>query len=160
MKNKELLAHLKEQGYTVSVLADVYTVRNTPVDDPIMWIGKTEPYSLDTRHVELEKLGADDIDKLLNVVMNYIATPLAKRREEPRFRVRVWGDYSSWLNVSRYTGSPLISNDTETDEYRTNFTKSEYEALRKSKPEYAPYLPPFNENDSRFEMVEGGDPDD
>lgn len=160
MKDKELLAHLKEQGYAVTMGADMYTVRNTPVDDPIMWIGKTEPYSLDTRHVELEKLNKHAASKLLNVAMNYIATPIAERRDEPQFRVRVWGDYSSWLNASRYTGSLLLSNDAETDEYRTSFTKSEYETLRKNNPEYAPYLPPFSKNDLRFEMVEVGDQDD
>ncbi|GAA3607975.1 hypothetical protein [Secundilactobacillus similis] len=157
MKDKELLSALKEQGYAFTTADDMYTVRKTPANDPIMWISRTEPYSLDTRHVELEKLNADAIDELLDVVMDYIVTPLAERRDEPRFMVKVWRDYSNWLNVSRYTGGLILSNDTETDEYQTSFTKSEYEALRKNNTEYAPYLPPFNRADPRFEMVKDGD---
>lgn len=94
---------------------------------------------------------------LQKLAYKYSRTPLDKRRDEPKFRVRMMYGSNNFLNRLKENigglnaGYLLIGNGTNESYYQTIFTKSEYENIQRAHPKW---LPKFDDTDPHFEFLE------
>lgn len=93
--------------------------------------------------------------KLWMLCAEYAMTPVSKRKDEIKFRVKMLPGEASYLNSSDFTESEIFLGDPEnTVDVQTLFTKLEW---RKLQSKYLDYLPDFDEDDPRFEISEDDD---
>lgn len=159
MKTSELIKELKQFG-EVSQNAgyiDVYASNSLRICTiSTMAILTMAMFDLCTDFSAFQKLNPQQQVALFNDLYAYASTPLDQRKDESKFRVRLWNNKDGYLNDD--VNGLMLDNIYEYGGCKTSFTKSEYEALGETHPEAKPFLPPFNESDPRFVKV--GEVDD
>lgn len=107
---------------------------------------------------EIDTIPKRDRLALQKLAYKYSRTPLDKRRDEPKFRVRMMirGD-NSYLNLlkenidGQNAGSLLIGGCLDAPGAQTIFAESEYKKIQQAIPQW---LPKFDKNDPHFEFVD------
>uniref|UniRef100_UPI00403EF707 hypothetical protein n=1 Tax=Lentilactobacillus hilgardii TaxID=1588 RepID=UPI00403EF707 len=90
---------------------------------------------------------------LQKLAYKYSRTPLDKRRDEPKFRVKMLpGDIYSYLHQSNESKRLFLFNSNKVLTDKTIFTKSGYDKIQKDYPQW---LPKFDENDPHFDKCLG-----
>lgn len=153
MKTSELIKKLKQYGETRKneEYLEVWSVD----DYKIVTVSLNEMLAFNMCYVEFSSLNQQQQSALFRIICDYATTPLNEREDEPKFRVHIWPGDHGYLN--KRFGELKLNSKGDVFPFITVFTKAEYESLYKAYPEHIPYLPPFDENDPRFEMVEDGD---
>lgn len=154
MKTSELVEDLRQFGKVNKM--DSYMYLTDSNGDYICEIGTDKMFQFDTRCTAFLRFNLIDQGALFRILYAYAATPLDQREDEPRFKVHLWPGENFYVN-RRYSRAVLNDDDDDIDGYQTVFTKSQYEDFRKRCSDLSPYLPPFDKDDPRFEMVKDGD---
>ena len=153
MKTKELISKIKNRyDYTVSVDGTI-NIRNAFSGDLLAIVSKEQFGIVNTFYSAFENMV--DSSDLAKILLEYALTPLDKREDEPKFRVRFLPGGSNWeiyLNQNRDNASIFIDNDENSEYKQTIFTKSEYDKLQQK---YRDWLPRFDKNDPHFEIIGG-----
>lgn len=156
MKTSELIKKLKRFGKVrkTTELIEVWSANECKIATVLL----NELLSVNTCYVEFSNLNLQQQTTLFRIICDYGTTPLNEREDEPKFHVHLWNATSGYLNES--LGGLTLDSIDERDDFKTMFTKPEYEVLGKNYPEFKQFLPPFDENDPRFEMVKDGESDE
>lgn len=145
-----------EQYYQIERCPDVVFINNLESHTRLYAISNTLIGSFDETS-EARFIPAAQRLALQKLAYKYSRTPLDKRENEPKFRVRMLpNDSESYLNLDEHHRELFIEFRDEAYEVKTVFTQSEYDELQQEYPEW---LPKFNKDDPHFEIVEGENDD-
>lgn len=161
MKTSELVKELEQYG-KVEVDSHWVTLR-TNGQGIIAHVDGEQQFNMCTNYAEFNELNAHVKSSLFSLLSRYVMTPVDQRKDEPRFKVRLWHDGDYWLNFSHREDGDyiLLSDSAPTLHHQTVFTKAQYATLRDSGVEFVSYLPPYDsENTDVFVPVEVGDLDE
>lgn len=161
MKDKEFVKKIKALGYKIqeSTPSDIYFQIMDTDGLGLVWAGRKITFSVDNQDSHFDELGFDEQSELMNIVADYVATPLSERKEEPRFKVRIFPagveNRTDWF-LSKGSGESLRA-----EENALIFTPSSYQEYCDVHPDWLAFLPDYGtENTDSFIPVKSGDPDD
>ena len=148
MKTKEFIKRVKELGYRCYEYADSIAIRVNIYEFMIAAIDKKEMYSF----IIGSDLGLDNpetfiTDKLLELIVEYVRTPVDERVEEKKFYLRhKWLnlDTDNYLHLDVDDGSCMLDDKEEFSYTKIKLTKKEIKEIKEK----------FNTDLADFELVE------
>lgn len=148
MKTKEFIDRIKD-SYSYTESDNDIAIHNM-LDDTLAVVSKVHFGVVDTFYpsFEADSGSSDDTKKLL---LEYALTPLDERGSDLKFKVKIFPGEDAYLKQKREDKGIFISDDIDNSFFKTVFTKSEYEQLRKK---YSQWLPKFNKDDPHFVIME------
>ena len=98
--------------------------------------------------------------KLLKLLTEYALTEVKEREDENKYYVHLLPGEDGYLNVGldsgRVAASSLVNSGLSNYGYKVVFTEDEYNRVQNR---YSEYLPKFDADDKRFELVDNQEDD-
>lgn len=152
MKTKEFISKMNEVASTaIDILNTGINIYNLD-GKTVGWVSIDDFGTVDTSYKNIDTM--KNKEEVIKLLFEYALTPLSEREDELKFRVRMLPgefNYDTYLNQERRNKGISLNEPDEADDFKTIFTKSEYDNLQQK---YPMWLPKFDEKDSHFEFLE------
>ena len=153
MKTKEFIRKMDDvAGAAIALLGTgihIYSFDGKKVG----WVSIDEFGVVDTSYPALDTM--KNKEEIVKLMFEYALTPLSKREDEKKYYVHLLPGEDGYLNVDLDSGKVvanfLIDFGLSNYGYKVVFTEEEYNKVQNR---YSEYLPKFDENDKRFELVD------
>jgi len=153
MKTKEFIRKMDDvAGAAIALLGTgihIYSFDGKKVG----WVSIDEFGVVDTSYPALDTM--KNKEEIVKLMFEYALTPLSKREDEKKYYVHLLPGEDGYLNVDLDSGKVvanfLIDFGLSNYGYKVVFTEEEYNRVQNR---YSEYLPKFDENDKRFELVD------
>lgn len=148
MKTEEFKNKLEEMGFCIADNAgmlSVYSKHN--LNNRVFLVDSITRFRADTFSGEFESLDNGTKEKLFNLIINYVCTPVEKREEEKKYYLRHKWLYSrdcNYLNFKSDENSYMLSYSYDWYGHKKQFTKAEIDKIKEK----------FNTNLEDFEIIE------
>lgn len=151
MKTKELINKINNiKGINVKIFGDDIYVQDSN-EKALGFVTINKFGVICTNFEELDNAdNADNKDEIVKLLLGYALTPSDERGSDLKFKVKIFLGEDAYLNQKREDKGIFISDDIDNSFFKTVFTKSEYEQLRKK---YSQWLPKFDKDDPHFEII-------
>lgn len=155
MKTKEFISKMDDvAGATIISSRGIHIYNRDR--ELIGWVSVDDFGAVDTSYEDIDTM--KNKNEIVNLLFEYALTPLDKREDELKFRVRfisqvifISGEFNccTYLNQDKDSKNIFLDTPNEIEEVQTIFTKSEYDKLQ----QYHDWLPKFDEKDPHFEFL-------
>ena len=149
MKTKEFISKMDDVAGATIVSSRGIHIHNLD-RELIGWVSVDDFGAVDTSYEDLGTM--KNKEEIVKLLFEYALTPLDKREDELKFRVRILPNKLGFLCFNKLGGNYFVDSDRGIDIIQTIFTKSEYDKLQQK---YHDWLPKFNKNDKHFEIIGG-----
>ena len=132
MKYSEFRKLINDKGLEISDGGSVLvTCPNT--DRVYMMIDKDNTHKLTTSFSKFSELSVCDKQILLDWAIKLASTPIEEREDERRYRLAIpfIDENGGYLNKEKQSGNLAVYTSVETSKYKTIFTESEIEELKR-----------------------------
>lgn len=148
MKTVEFMNEIRELGLYFKDYRDmIFIYSDIEQSKTIACIYTDIYFSIDTVYREFERLEDHRKERLINLIIDYVKTPIEERKKEKKYYLRhKWLSYNGrqYLNLYINENECLIDTKHSYDNIKTQFTQAQIEDIKKK----------FNTNLEDFEMVE------
>ena len=149
MKTKEFISKMDDVAGATIVSSRGIHIYNLD-RELIGWVSVDDFGAVDTSYEDLGTM--KNKEEIVKLLFEYALTPLDKREDELKFRVRILPNKLGFLCFNKLGGNYFVNSDRGIDIIQTIFTKSEYDKLQQK---YRDWLPRFDKNDPHFEIIGG-----
>lgn len=128
MKTKEFIEKIEALDLKVENIEDTLLIGDT--NRYYCCLSKVEQYKLEIFHHHFETLEEDVKHKLLDMIIEYIKTPVEEREEPKRYYLTLPHPYqieTRYLN--KRNGNYMFANNIERNRWQTKFTQEEIDNL-------------------------------
>ena len=146
MKTKEFISKMDDVAGATIVSSRGIHIHNLD-RELIGWVSVDDFGAVDTSYEDLGTM--KNKEEIVKLLFEYALTPLDKREDELKFRVRMLPNKLGFLCFNKLSGNYFVDSDRGIDIIQTIFTKSEYNKLQQKYPDW---LPKFDKNDPHFEI--------
>lgn len=111
---------IESSGYNIIVCVD---------GDGVVFVSKTHRFEIDTFNYEFSCLSDSEKDKLMDIVLRYARTPVAKR--EKRYKIKSnLKNYSNYINYDIKDKKCFLGDGLDTEDFKTIFTELEVDSMK------------------------------
>lgn len=140
MKTSEFIKKVEDLGLIVEPERSMMSDESATLDCmhiyrhgdsfPVTSVGIDQAYEIDTLKTNFESYSETDSAKLWKLLIEFAATPIADRKVEPTFYVRILTGNNGWLNWNEETGELGANTRYDHEKWHAGFTEKQYNQFR------------------------------